>query len=80
VKLRAALHRGGEGQLSKTHGEPLELMALHAHVATVRDKILTASSSGNGASLSAEGKRSLQWTHTTHFLLFANPHRFHTAN
>jgi len=25
VKLRAALHRGGEGQLSKTHGEPLEL-------------------------------------------------------
>lgn len=67
LKLRTALHGGAEGQLSKRHGEPRELIALHAHVATVRDKILTASSCGNGASLSAEGKRSLQWTHTTHF-------------
>lgn len=67
LKLRTALHGGAEGQLSKRHGEPRELIALHAHVATVRDKILTASSCGNGASLSAEGKWSLQWTHTTHF-------------
>lgn len=67
LKLRTALHEGTEGQLSKTHGEPRELIALHAHVATVRGEILTASSCGNGASFSAEGKRSLQWTHTTHF-------------
>lgn len=65
--MRTALHECTEGQLSKTHGEPRELIALHAHVATVRDEILTASSCGNDASLSAEGKRSLQWTHTTHF-------------